>query len=156
LLEELAVKLDDVRADLVAALNATPRALTLLSAAKEEVDRLHDEYIGTEHLFITAISDERGDTAQILKKYNVDKERVYRALQEVRGSHRVTDPRAESRYQTLDKYTVDLTALAREGQLEGVRNASPEVRVHVFTDVGHWPYAEPPNMFNALVTDFLG
>jgi pimeloyl-ACP methyl ester carboxylesterase len=40
-------------------------------------------------------------------------------------------------------------------QLEGVRNVSPEVRVHVFTDVGHWPYAESPDMFNALVTDFL-
>ena len=41
-------------------------------------------------------------------------------------------------------------------ELEGVRNASPEVRVHVFTDVGHWPYAESPDMLNALVTDFLG
>ena len=149
MLEELAVKLDEVRADLVAALDATPKE-------EEEEDRLHDEYIGMEHLFIAAISDERGDTAQILKKYNVDKERVYQALHEVRGSHWVTDPRAESRYQTLDKYTVDLTALAREGQLEGARNASPEVRVHVFTDVGHWPYAESPDMFNALVTDFLG
>jgi len=141
LLEELGVNLDDVRADLVAALNATPkvstqstqihptpRALTLLTAAKEEVDRLHDEFIGTEHLFVAAISDERGDTAQILKKYNVDKERVYQALQEVRGSHRVTDPRAESRYQTLDKYTIDLTALAREGKLDPVIGRSYEIR----------------------------
>jgi ATP-dependent Clp protease ATP-binding subunit ClpC len=141
LLEQLSVNRDDVKADLEAALNATPkvstqssqihptpRALTLLTEAKEEVDRLRDEYIGTEHLFIAAISDERGETAQILKKYGVDKERVYQALQEVRGSHRVTDPRAESRYQTLDKYTVDLTALAREGKLDPVIGRSYEIR----------------------------
>ena len=40
-------------------------------------------------------------------------------------------------------------------QLEGVRNACPDVVIHVFSDVGHWPYAEVPDMFNALLVDFL-
>ena len=144
LLEELGVDVDAVRLQIEQALEATPkvemqttqttqihptpRALELLSAAKEEVERLHDEYIGTEHLFIAAISDEHGDTTRVLKEHSVDKEKVYQALQEVRGSHRVTDPRAESRYQTLDKYTIDLTALAREGKLDPVIGRSDEIR----------------------------
>ncbi|MDA0798151.1 MAG: AAA family ATPase [Chloroflexi bacterium] len=141
LLEELGVSVDQVRRDLEVALqetpqvsaqstqiHPTPRALELLQAAKQEVERLHDEYIGTEHLFIAAISDERGDTAIILKRYGVDKERVYQALQEVRGSHRVIDPRAESHYQALDRYTIDLTALAREGKLDPVIGRSYEIR----------------------------
>ena len=141
LLEELGVSVDQVRRDLEVALketpqvsaqstqiHPTPRALELLQAAKQEVERLHDEYIGTEHLFIAAISDERGDTATILKRYGVDKERVYQALQEVRGSHRVIDPRAESHYQALDRYTIDLTALAREGKLDPVIGRSYEIR----------------------------
>jgi ATP-dependent Clp protease ATP-binding subunit ClpC len=140
-LEELGVDLTLVRQEIGAVLEAipkleqqanqmhpTPRALALLDNAKEEVKRLHDDYIGTEHLFIAAISDERGDTARVLTKHGVDKEKVYQALQQVRGGHRVTDPRAESRYQTLDRHTVDLTELAREGKLDPVIGRSEEIR----------------------------
>lgn len=109
-------------------IHPTPRVLQLLEAAKQEAERLHDEYIGTEHLFIAAIADERGDTAVILKRYGADKEQVYQALQEVRGSHRVIDPRAESHYQALDRYTIDLTTLARQGKLDPVIGRSYEIR----------------------------
>ena len=51
----------------------------------------------------------------MLKDFGVDQEKVYQALMEVRGSHRVDDPRAESRYRSLDKYTIDLTKLAAGG-----------------------------------------
>ena len=141
MLEELGVDLPRVRQEIGAALEATPkleqqanqihptpRALTLLDNAKEEVKRFHDDYIGTEHLFIAAISDERGDTAMVLAKHGVDKEKVYQALQQVRGGHRVTDPRAESRYQALDRHTVDLTELARQGKLDPVIGRSDEIR----------------------------
>ena len=109
-------------------IHPTPRAQELLLNAKEEKLRLHDDYIGTEHLFIAAISDERGDTARIFSRYGVDKERVYQALQEVRGTHRVDAPNAESRYQALDKYTIDLTGLARQGSLDPVIGRSYEIR----------------------------
>ena len=141
LLTELGVDVERVRRELEQALTATPklseqatqihptpRALRLLDAAKGEVARLHDEYIGTEHLFISAIADERGDTARILAAHGVDKEKVYQALQQVRGTHRVTDPRAESRYKTLDRYTIDLTALARAGKLDPVIGRAGEIR----------------------------
>ena len=141
LLEELGVDVNRIREEIGQVLkdtpkvnvqgpqiHPTPRAQELLLNAKEEMLRLHDDYIGTEHLFIAAISDEHGDTARVLKKHGVDKERIYQALQAVRGSHRVDSPGAESRYQALDRYTVDLTELARQGKLDPVIGRSYEIR----------------------------
>ncbi len=71
----------------------TPRVVRMLEAANAEAERLKDEFVGVEHLLI-AIADEReGESARILREYQVDKERIYRALQEVRGSARVQTPR---------------------------------------------------------------
>ncbi|MCH8199307.1 MAG: AAA family ATPase [Chloroflexi bacterium] len=141
ILGELGVDVGAVRADLERALAATPklsqqgaqihptpRAVTMLEDAKSEAERLHDDYIGTEHLFIAALSDVQGDSAQVLARYGVDKEKVYQALQEIRGGHRVTDQRAESRYQSLERYTIDLTDLARQGKLDPVIGRTMEIR----------------------------
>jgi ATP-dependent Clp protease ATP-binding subunit ClpC len=141
LLGELGVNVDTVRAEIEQILEATPklasqpsqihptpRAMNMLDLAKEEVARLHDEYIGAEHLFVAAISDEDGDSARTLARHGVDKEKVYQGLQQVRGGHRVTDPRAESRYQALDKYSLDLTDLARSGKLDPVIGRTVEIR----------------------------
>jgi ATP-dependent Clp protease ATP-binding subunit ClpC len=141
LLGELGVNVDTVRAEIEQILDATPklasqpsqihptpRAMNMLDLAKEEVARLHDEYIGTEHLFVASISDEDGDSARILARHGADKEKVYQGLQQVRGGHRVTDPRAESRYQALEKYTIDLTELARSGKLDPVIGRIVEIR----------------------------
>ena len=107
---------------------ATPRAARLLDNAKGEAERLKDEYIGAEHLFIAATIEGQGDSAQLLKEFGIDQEKVYRALMEIRGSHRVDDPRAESRYRSLDKYTIDLTKLAQEGKLDPVVGRDAEIR----------------------------
>ncbi len=141
LLGELGVNVDTVRAEIEQILDATPklasqpsqihptpRAMNMLDLAKEEVARLHDEYIGTEHLFVASISDEDGDSARILARHGAEKEKVYQGLQQVRGGHRVTDPRAESRYQALEKYTIDLTELARSGKLDPVIGRIVEIR----------------------------
>ena len=107
---------------------ATPRASRLLEDAKNEADRLKDDFIGAEHLFIAAVMESQGDTAQTLKEYGVDQEKVYQALVEIRGNHRVDDPRAESHYQSLDKYSIDLTHLARQGKLDPVIGRDEEIR----------------------------
>ncbi|MBJ28090.1 MAG: Clp protease [Chloroflexi bacterium] len=109
-------------------IHPTPRSVLMLSTAKEEANRLHDEYIGTEHLLIAAASEEGGESALILSRHGADRESIYQALLEVRGAHRVTSPQAESRYQTLDKYTIDLTSLARDGKLDPVIGRLPEIR----------------------------
>jgi len=105
----------------------TPRVKRILDIANDEANRLNDEYISTEHLFL-AIASERGtDVARILSECGVIKERIYEAVQQVRGGQRVTDPRAESRYRTLEKYSRDLTQLAREGKLDPVIGRDAEI-----------------------------
>ena len=106
----------------------TPRIIRLLEAANAEADRLKDEYVGVEHLLI-AIADERdGESARILREFEVDKERIYRALQELRGGARVDSPTAESRYGALEKYSVDLTEMARQGKLDPVIGREEEIK----------------------------
>ena len=107
---------------------ATPRAAGLLDNAKRESVRLSDEFIGAEHLLIAATMETQGDSAQVLKENGIDQEKVYRALMAVRGSHRVDDPRAESHYRALEKYSIDLTKLAREGKLDPVVGRDDAIR----------------------------
>jgi len=106
---------------------ATPRIAQLLKLADEEANRLKDEYISTEHLLI-AITAEGGEAASILKGFGVDQEKVYGVLEKVRGGHRVTDARAESRYRSLQKYGRDLTEFARQGKLDPVIGREAEIK----------------------------
>ena len=141
ILNEISVAPDAIKASLHRALEAapkvagganqlyaTPRAAGLLDEAKREAERLKDDFIGAEHLFIAATLESQGDSAQVLKEFGIDREKVYQALMEVRGSHRVDDPRAESHYRSLDKYSIDLTKLAREGKLDPVVGRDDEIR----------------------------
>lgn len=107
---------------------ATPRTVRLLGNASEEADRLKDEFIGTEHILVAMASERDGEAARILGDFGIDQEKVYRALQEIRGGHRVTDPRAESKYGALEKYSRDLTMLAREGKLDPVIGREDEIK----------------------------
>ena len=106
----------------------TPRTQRLLETAKEEKERLNDEYISVEHLFIAAVRESQGDSAQVNREFGIDQERVYQALTGIRGGHRVDDRRAESRYRALEKYSIDLTQLAREGKLDPVIGRDAEIR----------------------------
>ena len=106
---------------------ATPRIAQLFKLADDEANRLKDEYISTEHLLI-AITAEGGQAASILKGFGVDQEKVYGVLEKVRGGHRVTDARAESRYRSLQKYGRDLTDFARQGKLDPVIGREAEIK----------------------------
>ncbi len=107
---------------------ATPRVAQLITKAGEEANRLKDEFIGTEHLLVAMASEEKGEAAGILHRLGIDQEKVYRALQNLRGGHRVTDARAESKYRSLEKYGRDLTELAREGKLDPVIGRDEEIK----------------------------
>jgi ATP-dependent Clp protease ATP-binding subunit ClpC len=106
----------------------TPRVAQVLQAAVGEADRLNDEYVGVEHLLIAIASEGSGDTVKILKEFNVDQEKIYQALVSIRGSHRVDDPRAESKYRSLEKYGRDLTQLAQENKLDPVIGRDEEIK----------------------------
>ena len=105
----------------------TPRAEAALSRAKAEADRLGDDFISAEHLLVALTHEQKSPVSGILKQYGVDTERVYKALHKVRGSHRVTDQRAESRYRSLDRFSIDLTQLASDGRLDPVIGREAEV-----------------------------
>ena len=105
----------------------TPRAKGLLERARGEAQRLNDDYISAEHLLVAVVQEEQGDTAKVLAESGVELEKVYQALAGIRGSHRVTDSRAESRYQSLERFSVDLTQLARDGKLDPVVGRDVEI-----------------------------
>ena len=106
----------------------TPEVVRMLEVANAEADRLKDEYVGVEHLLIAIADNEESGATRLLADMGVTKEGIYRALQEIRGRSRVTSPNAEQRYQSLEKYATDLTAAAREGQLDPVIGRDVEVR----------------------------
>ena len=114
-------------AESVSQIYASPRAVTLLGRAKEEAKRLNDDFVGTEHLFIAVVQEDKGETSLILSEFSIELENVYKALQALRGGHRVTDQRAESRYRSLERFTIDLTDLARKGQLDPVIGRDQEI-----------------------------
>jgi len=107
---------------------ATPRIARLLDNANREADRLKDDFVATEHLLIAIVAEGRGEAVTILKEFGVDQEKVYRALQEIRGGHRVDSPSAESRYRSLGKYGYDLTEMAHEGRIEAITERDNEVQ----------------------------
>ena len=106
----------------------TPRSMRLLERAKTESERLSDDFIGAEHLLVALTQEEQGDVADVLKQFGVDTEKVYQAALKVRGGHRVTDPRAESRYRSLERFSIDLTQLAKEGKLDPVIGRDVEIK----------------------------
>ena len=105
----------------------TPRAKRVLDLAAEEAARLKDEYVGTEHLFIAISGAEDGDSHRILQEAGIDREKIYQAMEKVRGSHRVTDPEAESKYRMLERYGLDLTQFARDNKLDPVIGRAEEI-----------------------------
>jgi ATP-dependent Clp protease ATP-binding subunit ClpC len=107
---------------------ATPRIQDLMQNADAEAKRLKDEFIGTEHLLIAMAMSRTGEAANILRQAGIDQEKVYGALQEIRGTHRVTDARAESKYRSLEKYSRDLTEMARQGKLDPVIGREDEIK----------------------------
>ncbi len=104
------------------------RLRRLLDAASTEMERLKDEYLSTEHVLLAIIDEANSEGAKILQRGGITREKVLEALTKVRGSSRVTDATPESKFQVLEKYTRDLTALAREGKLDPVIGREQEIR----------------------------
>src|SRR5271157_473880 len=105
----------------------TPRVKRIIDLANEEANRLKDEYISTEHIFLAILSERNTSAARILESAGLTRDRVLDAIQQLRGGQRVTDPQAETRYRTLEKYSRDLTQLAREGKLDPVIGRDTEI-----------------------------
>jgi ATP-dependent Clp protease ATP-binding subunit ClpC len=106
----------------------TPRVKRIIDLANEEANRLKDEYISTEHIFLAILSERNTPASRILESAGLTRDRVLEAVMQLRGGQRVTDPQAETRYRTLEKYSRDLTLLAREGKLDPVIGRDNEIQ----------------------------
>ncbi len=103
------------------------RLKEVLERAFEEAKHLQDEYISVEHLLM-AIMEEGGPAARILERYGAARQKVIDAIKKIRGTHRVTDQNPEDKYQALQRYSRDLTELARRGKLDPVIGRDEEIR----------------------------
>src|SRR5450631_968235 len=101
---------------------------TVLMAAFDEMSRLKDEYVSTEHLLLALAGRQGGEALRWLGGAGVTPDRIYATLAAVRGSQRVTDPNPEAKYDALDKYGRDLTDAARAGKLDPVIGRDEEIR----------------------------
>jgi len=106
---------------------ASPRLEALLERSKSESKRLQDDFISTEHFLIALCQEQQGLVVRVFREFNIEIEKVYKALQKIRGGHRVKDENAEQKYQSLDRYTTDLTNLASRGKLDPVSGREHEI-----------------------------
>ena len=140
LLRRLEAQPEPLAARLQSALESRPKQLgtaqppvgaalrTVLMAAFDEMARLKDEYVSTEHLLLAIVRQQQGDAARMLQQAGVTPEKVYATLEAVRGAQRVTDPNPEAKYDALAKYGRDLTDAARRGKLDPVIGRDDEIR----------------------------
>ncbi|MES1206695.1 MAG: Clp protease N-terminal domain-containing protein, partial [Pseudomonadota bacterium] len=141
LLRKVGVDPARVRQETAAALDAQPqvrgstadiyagrRLQDTLDEAGKQSKEFKDEYVSSEHLLLALVAKDFGPASRALKDAGVKRDTLLKALAEVRGTQRVTDPEAEGKYQALAKYTRDLTELARNGKLDPVIGRDEEIR----------------------------
>jgi ATP-dependent Clp protease ATP-binding subunit ClpB len=105
----------------------TGRLNRLLAQAEDEAKKLKDEYISIEHLLL-AMTDDGGAAGRVLKEFGMNREKLARALKEIRGNQRVTSQNPEATYEALGKYGRDFTQLAAQGKLDPVIGRDEEIR----------------------------
>src|SRR3989475_1753761 len=140
LLEKIGVPVDRLRERLASELERRPKVhgatvdlrlsnelRSVLDGAEKEMAKLKDEFTSAEH-YLLALASTNVPAAKVLKDLGVTPDKLMQALQQVRGSQRVTDQNPEGKYQTLEKYGRDLTELARRGKIDPVIGRDNEIR----------------------------
>jgi len=140
LLEKIEVNPSELNQELEKALARLPRVQgggeiylsgqlrEVMNEAWKEAEKLRDKYLSTEHVFLAMLRLKNLDLHPLLQRFRIQEEDVLKALMDVRGNQRITDPEPESKYQALEKYTRDLTSLARQGKVDPVIGREEEIR----------------------------
>ena len=105
-----------------------PRLAKLFQEAEVEARQFKDEYVASEHVLLAVLEDKGSTAEKALSAAGVTRARILDALQDIRGNERITDPNAEQKFQSLERYGRDLTELARRGKLDPVIGRDEEVR----------------------------
>ncbi|ACL05122.1 ATP-dependent chaperone ClpB [Desulfatibacillum aliphaticivorans] len=106
----------------------SPRSKQVLQNAMAEASKMKDEYVSLEHILLAIADEKHGDASRTLASHGITKDTLLKVLQNIRGSQRVTDQNPEEKYQALEKYSRDLTELARIGKLDPVIGRDDEIR----------------------------
>jgi len=104
------------------------RLRKVFDQAFKEAQALKDEYVSVDHLLLATAQETSGEFGELLKKYRLNKESLFKILKDIRGTQRVTDPNAEQKFQALERYGRDLTELARQEKLDPVIGRDEEIR----------------------------
>jgi len=142
MLNKLGVSGDDVSRELAVAIDRipkvsgsavgdayiSPRSKGVLDAAFAEAAKMKDQYVSIEHIFLAVSEEKQGEAARILKENGISKESILKVLLDIRGSQRITDPNPEEKYQALDRFSRNLTDLARLGKLDPIIGRDDEIR----------------------------
>ena len=104
------------------------RGRELIETAEKEAAKIKDEYTSTEHILLALCSKDLGFASKLLRDAGITSDKIMQALSEVRGSQRVTDQDPEGKYQALERYTRDVTELAKKGKLDPVIGRDEEIR----------------------------
>jgi ATP-dependent Clp protease ATP-binding subunit ClpC len=105
----------------------TPRVKHVMELANEESQKLKDEFISTEHLFLAILSEKNTPASRLLIETGIDRKRVLEAIMKIRGGQTVSDRKAETRYRTLEKFSRNLTDFAHEKKLDPVIGRDSEI-----------------------------
>jgi ATP-dependent Clp protease ATP-binding subunit ClpB len=100
----------------------------VLDSAFSEASNMKDQYVSIEHILLALCDEKEGEASKIFKSYGISRDSILRVLMDIRGSQRITDPNPEEKYQALDKFSRDLTDLARLGKLDPVIGRDDEIR----------------------------
>ncbi|MBE0536180.1 MAG: ATP-dependent chaperone ClpB [Phycisphaerae bacterium] len=104
-----------------------PAFQQIILDAQNRADKMGDEYLGVEHLFIS-LADVKSDAKEVLSVNSITPERIQGALKQIRGGEKITDDNPESKYQALQRYSIDLLEMARKGRLDPVIGREEEIR----------------------------
>ncbi|MEI7452473.1 MAG: AAA family ATPase [Candidatus Falkowbacteria bacterium] len=111
----------------VQAVQGTNEVAMILERAKKEADGMGDEYISTEHILLALIGV-NSSAQKILLNFKIEHNKVLNILKELRGNQKISDPDPDTKFRVLEKYTINLTALAREEKLDPVIGRDSEIR----------------------------
>ncbi len=106
----------------------SPRAKAILDQAFQEAEHMKDEFVSLEHILLAIAGEECGEAARILSVAGVTRDTILKALVDIRGGQRITDQNPEDKYQALERFSQDLTAMARQGKLDPVIGRDDEIR----------------------------
>ncbi|MBU0514663.1 MAG: AAA family ATPase, partial [Proteobacteria bacterium] len=107
---------------------ASPRFSRLMEAAFKQAANMKDEYVSAEHVLMAAVAERGAPAAEVLSEAGVTTDAIFRVLQDIRGTQRITDENPEDKYQALERFARDLTELARQDKLDPVIGRDEEIR----------------------------